>query len=81
MLVLAAALLPLCMVAKSEKHGLSRLIPRMGTINDRIDRNAFHKEALIENLQSGKYDVWFSKPDREANPSNYEHNLLQSIEN
>ena len=63
------------------KYPYNVLIPRMGTINDRIDRNAFHKEALIENLQSGKYDVWFSKPDREANPSNYEHNLLQSIEN
>jgi hypothetical protein len=32
---------------------------------DRIDTSIYHKEALIKNLKSGKYDVWFSKPDYE----------------
>ena len=35
----------------------------MQSINDRIDRALYHKDALIKNLESGKYDVWFSKLD------------------
>jgi len=47
------------------KHPYNSLAPRMSSIYDRIDRSIYHKEALIKNLKSGKYDVWFSKPDYE----------------
>ena len=51
-------------------------MPRMDSINDRINRNTFHKQALIENLQSGKYDVWFSELDWD-NYSDYERDNLK----
>lgn len=47
------------------KHPYNSLAPRMISTYDRIDRSIYHKEALIKNLKSGKYDVWFSKPDYE----------------
>ena len=58
------------------KYPYYTLIPRASTFNDRINRSTFHKQALIKNLQSGKYDVWFSKPDRETDTSNYDQHRL-----
>ena len=57
------------------------LRPRVESYNDRLKKSIYHKEALIKNLKSGEYDVWFSKLDRGASTLDYEYNLLQSIEN
>ena len=48
------------------------LKPRFQSINDRMDRALYHKDALIKNLESGKYDVRFNKPDWKSNPYEYE---------
>jgi hypothetical protein len=37
-----------------------------------MDRALYHKDALIKNLESGKYDVRFNKPDWKSNPYEYE---------
>ena len=58
------------------KYPYNTLIPRMGWINDRINRSTFHKKALIENLQSGKYNVWFNEPGWD-NYSDYERDILK----
>ena len=47
------------------------LMPRLTSLESRIDRNIAHKEALITNLQSGDYDMRFGKSDLEADPSSY----------
>ena len=51
------------------------LTPRMSTINIRLNKSVYHKEALIKNLKSGKYDVWFNEKDYE-NDSRWFENLL-----
>ena len=48
------------------------LMPRVSWISARINRNLFHKQALITNLKSWKYDVRFNEKQRNDNPSNYE---------
>ena len=45
------------------------LMPRMQSYGNRIDWNLWHKEALIQNLKSGEYDVWFNEKQR--NDSSY----------
>jgi hypothetical protein len=30
-----------------------------------MDKDIYHKEALIKNLKSGKYDAWFNEKDYE----------------
>lgn len=56
------------------------LKPRFRSINDRMDRALYHKDALIKNLESGKYDVRFNKPDWESNPYEYESYRLPTDE-
>lgn len=58
------------------KYPYHTLMPRMNSINNRINRNTFHKNALIKNLQSGKYDVWFGELDWD-NLSDYERDSLK----
>jgi hypothetical protein len=41
----------------------------MQSYGARIDRNLWHKEALIQNLKSGEYDIWFN--ERQWNDSSY----------
>jgi len=48
------------------------VMPRVSWISARINRNLFHKQALITNLKSWKYDVRFNEKQRNDNPSNYE---------
>ena len=45
------------------------IMPRMQSYGARIDRNLWHKEALIQNLKSGEYDIWFN--ERQWNDSSY----------
>ena len=48
---------------------ITSIIPRMQSYGSRIDWNLWHKEALIQNLKSGEYDIWFN--ERQWNDSNY----------
>jgi hypothetical protein len=48
------------------------LIPRIQSYNLRVDSNWFHKQALIENLKSGEYDVWYNEKQWNDNPDYYE---------
>ena len=53
------------------------LMPRVSwTIDARIDRNLYHKEALINNLKSGEYDMWYNEKQRTDNPYFYEEYRL-----
>jgi hypothetical protein len=36
-------------------------MPRMQSLYGRLDWNIFNKQALIENLKSGEYKVWFNE--------------------
>jgi hypothetical protein len=45
------------------------IMPRMQSYGARIDWNLWHKQALIQNLKSGEYDIWFN--ERQWNDSNY----------
>ena len=56
------------------------LKPRFQSINDRMNRALYHKDAIIKNLESGKYDVRFNKPDWESNPYEYESYRLPTDE-
>ena len=62
------------------EYPYNSLAPRMSTTYDRIDRTLYHKDALIKNLESGKYDVWFNKLDWEHNPYEYESYRLPTDE-
>jgi hypothetical protein len=44
-------------------------MPRMQSYGARIDWNLWHKQALIQNLQSGEYDIWFN--EKQWNDSSY----------
>ena len=57
------------------KQPYGALMPRMHTVFYRMDKDIYHKEALIKNLKSGKYDVWFNEKDYE-NDSRWFENLL-----
>ena len=48
---------------------ITSIMPRMQSYGNRIDWNLWHKEALIQNLKSGEYDVWFNEKQR--NDSSY----------
>jgi hypothetical protein len=48
---------------------ITSIMPRMQSYGNRIDWNLWHKQALIQNLESGKYDVWFNEKQR--NDSSY----------
>ena len=41
----------------------------MQSYGARIDWNLWHKQALIQNLQSGEYDIWFN--EKQWNDSSY----------
>ena len=45
------------------------IMPRMQSYGARIDWNLWHKQALIENLKSGEYKVWFN--EKQWNDSSY----------
>ncbi len=54
------------------------LMPRMQSLYGRLDWNIFHKEALIENLKSGEYKVWFNEKQWNGEQADYyywEHRL------
>ena len=40
---------------------ITSIMPRMQSYGTRIDWNLWHKQALIENLKSGEYKVWFNE--------------------
>ena len=48
------------------------LMPRLISYNARIDRNIFHQQALIENLKSGEYKVWFNEKQWNDSPNSYD---------
>ena len=48
---------------------ITSIMPRMQSYGNRIDWNLWHKQALIQNLKSGEYDVWFNEKQR--NDSSY----------
>ena len=57
------------------------LMPRMQSLYGRLDSNIFHKEALIENLKSGEYKVWFNEKQwNTINTRNYEEFRLPTEE-
>lgn len=47
------------------------LLPRLQWCNTRIDWNLWHKQALIENLKSGEYKLWFNEKQWNENPDYY----------
>ena len=47
------------------------IMPRMQSYGARIDWNLWHKEALIENLKSGEYKVWFNEKQWNSNHDYY----------
>ena len=54
------------------------LMPRMQSLYGRLDWNIFHKEALIENLKSGEYNVWYNEKQWDWEQADYyykEHRL------
>ena len=54
------------------------LMPIMQSLYGRLDWNIFHKEALIENLKSGEYKVWFNEKQWNGEQADYyywEHRL------
>ena len=48
--------------------------------NYRLDWNIWHKEALIENLKSGEYKVWFNEKQWNDNHDYYEINRIPTDE-
>ena len=56
------------------------LLPRLQSYNIRIDWNLWHKQALIENLKSGEYKVWFNEKQWNDNPDYYEMNRIPTDE-
>jgi hypothetical protein len=48
------------------------LLPRLQSYNIRIGWNLWHKQALIENLKSGEYKIWFNEKQWNDNPDYYE---------
>ena len=47
------------------------IMPRTQWYNGRIDWNLWHKKALIENLKSGEYKVWFNEKQWNSNHDYY----------
>ena len=56
------------------------LMPRLQWYNYRLDWNIWHKEALIENLKSGEYKVWFNEKQWNDNHDYYEINRIPTDE-
>ena len=54
---------------------ITSIMPRMQSYGTRIDWNLWHKQALIENLKSGEYKVWFNEKQR--NDSGYSYELYR----
>jgi hypothetical protein len=52
---------------------ITSIMPRMQSYGARIDWNLWHKQALIENLKSGEYKVWFN--EKQWNDSGYSYEL------
>ena len=46
-------------------------MPRMQSYGARIDWNLWHKKALIQNLKSGKYNIWFNEKQWNSNHDYY----------
>ena len=46
-------------------------MPRVFSVKERIDRSIYHKESLIKNLKSGKYDVRYGELDWKSDSYNY----------
>lgn len=56
------------------------LRPRTSSYNNRLKHTIFHKQALIDNLKTWKYQTWFNELEWNDNPVNYEDNRLQTDE-
>ena len=48
------------------------LRPRVSAYNNRLKYTLFHKQALIDNLESWKYQTWFNELEWNENPQYYE---------
>ena len=59
---------------------ITSIMPRMQSYGARIDWNLWHKQALIENLKSGEYQVWFNEKQWNDNPDYYEMNRIPTDE-
>ncbi len=65
------------------KEIILELMPRMQSLYGRLDWNIFHKQALIENLKSGEYKVWFNEKQWNWEQADYyywEHRLPTEAE-
>ena len=56
------------------------LLPRLQSYNIRIGWNLWHKQALIKNLKSGEYKIWFNEKQWNDNPDYYETYRLPTDE-
>ena len=56
------------------------IMPRMQSYGARIDWNLWHKQALIENLKSGEYKVWFNEKQWNDNSYLYDEYRLPTDE-
>ena len=56
------------------------LMPSIQSYGTRIDWNLWHKQALVENLKSGEYKVWFNEKQWNDNPDYYEMNRIPTDE-
>lgn len=56
------------------------LRPRVSAYNNRLKYTLFHKQALIDNLESWKYQTWFNELEWSENPNLYNDNRLPTDE-
>lgn len=56
------------------------LRPRVSTYNNRLKYSLFHKQALIDNLRTWKYQTWFNELEWSENPNLYNDNRIPTDE-
>ncbi len=62
------------------RYVFSDMMPRFVNFDARINWNIYHKQALIENLKSGEYDMWFNEKQWNENTDYYKIYRLPSPE-